>query len=144
MMYPHIRCNHSAVSINPFVFYILCKGDNAGRPGYKPWCNCFAVICNNKENFDFYFWLVYGLWRDGKFKSRHRGSVISYISLNDLRDLIREVAPFIHPDWTKYRQILETLSKLEQKKASLAEQIISTTNLERHLLRIYFTEKKAL
>lgn len=143
MMYPLIRCYHSAASINPHVFYILCKGANAGKPGFRPWANCFAVICNNKQNFDFFFWLVYGLWRDGRFKICHRGSVIPFINLDDVRDLIREVAPAIEPDWSKYRQILEALSKLEEKKASLVEQINSTSNLQRHLLRMYFTEKKA-
>lgn len=138
MMYPHIRCNHSASSLNPHVFFILSKGDNAGKPGFEPWTNSFAVICNNKQNFDFFFWLIYGLWRDGKFKTRHRGSVIPFINLQDVRDLIRELAPAIHPDWNKYQQILEALNKLEAKKASLAEQILATTNLQRHLLSIYF------
>lgn len=143
MHLPHIRCYHSAASINPHVFYILCKGQNAGKPGFKPWTNSFAVICNNKQNFDFYFWLVYGLWKDGKFKTRHRGTAIPFINLNDVRDLIREVAPAIHPDWNKYQQILEALSKLEKKKSSLAEQIIATSSLQRHLLSMYFTDKKA-
>ena len=74
----------------------------------------------------------------GKFKTRHRGSVIPFINLQDVRDLIRELAPAIHPDWNKYQQILEALNKLEAKKASLAEQILATTNLQRHLLSIYF------
>jgi hypothetical protein len=143
-MYPHIRCYHSAASINPHVFYILCKGPNAGKPGFKPWVNCFAVVCNNKQNFDFFFWLIYGLWRDGRFKIRQRGSVIPFINLDDVRELIREVAPAIQPDWNKYQKILESLSLLEQKKASLAEQIVSTTNLQRHLLRMYFTGKDAV
>lgn len=142
MMLPHIRCYHSAASINPYVFYILCKGDNAGMPGFKPWTNSFAVICSNKENFDFFFWLVYGLWKDGRFKTVYRGTAIQFINLQDVRDVLREVAPAVQPDWNKYQQILEALSKLEQKKASLAEQIISTSSLQRHLLRMYFTEKK--
>jgi hypothetical protein len=142
MLYPHIRCNHSTASINPFVFYILSKGDNAGKPSFKPWANSFAVICSNKENFDFFFWLIYGLWRDNKFKTRHRGSVIPFINLNDVRDIIREVAPAIQPDWNKYKEILESLDKLEKRKASLAEQIISTTNLQRYLLRTYFDKLK--
>jgi len=56
--------------------------------------------------------------------------------------LIREVAPAIQPAWNKYQQILEALNKLEQKKASLAEQIIFTTNLQRYLLRTYFDKLK--
>lgn len=143
MLLPQIRCYHSAASINPHVFYILSKGDNAGKPAFKPWTNCFAVICSNKQCFDFYFWLIYGLWRDGKFKTRHHGTAIQFINLNDVRDLIREVAPALEPEWSRYQQILETLSRLEQKKATLAEQIVSTTSLQRHLLRMYFTENKA-
>lgn len=142
MMYPQIRCYHEYTAVPQFSFFILCKGCNAGKPGFQPWTNSFAVICNNKQNFDFYFWLIYGLWRDGKFKTRHRGSVIPFINLNDVRELIREVAPAIQPDWNKYQQILDTLSKLEAKKASLAEQIIATTNLQRHLLRMYFEKLK--
>jgi hypothetical protein len=141
-MLPQIRCYHSAAPINPYVFYILSKGDNAGKPGYTPWTNCFAVICSNKQCFDFYFWLVYGLWKDGRFKTVHRGTAIQFINLQDVRDILREVAPALEPDWTRYQQILEALSKLEQKKASLAEQIISTSSLQRHLLRMYFTSKK--
>lgn len=142
MLLPQIRCYHSAASINPFVFYILCKGDNAGKPGFKPWINSFAVICSNQKCFDFYFWLVYGLWKEGRFKTVHRGTAIQFINLQDVRNIISEVAPAIQPDWSKYQEILEALSKLEKKKESLAEQIISTSYLQSHLLRMYFTGKK--
>ncbi len=141
-MFPMIRCYHEGAVIPPHSFFILCKGCNAGKPGFQPWTNSFIVVCPHEEYFNFYFWLIYGLWRNGKFKTRHRGSVIPFINLNDVRDLIREVAPAIQPGWNKYQQILEALNKLEQKKASLAEQIISTTNLQRYLLRTYFDKLK--
>ncbi|TMI93028.1 MAG: restriction endonuclease subunit S [Bacteroidetes bacterium] len=142
MMFPSIRCYHEGAVVPPHSFFILCKGCNAGKPGFQPWINSFIVVCPHEEYFNFYFWLIYGLWRDGKFKTRHRGSVIPFINLNDVRDLIREVAPAIQPGWNKYQQILETLNKLEQKKTSLAEQIIITANLQRHLLRTYFDKLK--
>ena len=141
-MFPMIRCYHEGAVIPPHSFFILCKGCNAGKPGFQPWTNSFIVVCPHEKYFNFYFWLIYGLWRDGKFKTRHRGSVIPFINLNDVRDLIREVAPAIKPGWNKYQQILETLNKLEQKKTSLAEQIIITTNLQRYLLRTYFDKLK--
>ena len=78
-----------------FAPLLFDKDDNAGKPGFEPWTNSFAVICNNKQNFDFFFWLIYGLWRDGKFKTRHRGSVIPFINLQDVRDLIRELLEFV-------------------------------------------------
>ena len=101
MMYPQIRCYHDGAVIPPHSFFILCKGCNAGKPGFKHWTNSFIVVCPHQQYFDFYFWLIYGLFQSGKFKTRHRGSVIPFINLNDVRDIIREVAPLIHTDWTR-------------------------------------------
>ena len=142
MMYPQIRCYHKRTALPPFSFFILCKGCNAGKPGFQPWTNSFIVICNNQQNYDFYFWLVYGLYQSGKFKFRHRGSVIPFINLNDVRDTIRKVAPHIHSDWSCYQEILSSLGKLSKIKTTLAEQILTTEKLQRCLLHKYFEEIK--
>src|SRR5207249_3119237 len=121
----HIRCYHpNATTLQPHVFYILAKGDNAGKPAFVPWVNSFMAICQNRQMFEFYFWLTYGLWTAGKFKTLHRGSAIQFVNVVDVRSVIGEVAPPIYEHWQQYQQILGALSKLEQKKASLAEQIV--------------------
>ena len=142
MMYPQIRCYHEGAAVPPFSFFILCKGCNAGKPGFQPWTNSFMAVCPNQQNFDFYFWLVYGLFQSGKFKVRHRGSVIPFINLNDVRDVIREVAPLIHPDWSRYQEILSSLNKLNKLKATLAQQLVATDKLQRCLLQKYFLQLK--
>ena len=142
MMYPQIRCYHEGAAVPPFSFFILCKGCNAGKPGFQPWTNSFMTVCPNQQNFDFYFWLVYGLFQSGKFKVRHRGSVIPFINLNDVRDIIREVAPLIHPDWSRYQEILSSLNKLNKLKATLAQQLVATDKLQRCLLQKYFLQLK--
>ena len=142
MMFPQIRCYHAGAAIPPHSFFILCKGCNAGKPSFQSWTNSFIVVCPHQQYFDFYFWLIYGLFQSGKFKTRQRGSVIPFINLNDVRDVIREVAPLIHPDWTRYQEILSSLDKLSKLKATLAEQIIATDKLQRCLLQKYFSEIK--
>ena len=142
MMFPMIRCYHEGAVIPPHSFFILCKGCNAGKPGFQPWTNSFMAVCPNQKIFDFYFWLIHGLHLSGKFKVRHRGSVIPFIKLNDVRDVIREVAPLIHPDWSRYQEILSSLDKLNKLKATLAEQIVTTDKLQRCLLHKYFLEIK--
>lgn len=142
MHYPMIRCYHTKALVPQFSFFILCKGCNAGKPGFQPWPNSFIVVCANEEYYNFFFWLIYGLWRDGKFKTRHRGTAIQFINLQDVRDVLREVAPLIQPDWNKFQKILAALNKLEQKKTSLSEQILATTNLQRYLLHMYFEKLK--
>ena len=141
-MFPMVRCYHEGAVIPPYSFFILCKGCNAGKPSFKPWTNSFIVVCSNQQNLDFYFWLFYGLHQSGKFKTRHRGSVIPFINLNDVRDIIREVAPLIYPDWSRYQEILSSLDKLNKLKATLAEQIVTTDKLQRCLLQKYFLQLK--
>jgi hypothetical protein len=137
-----IRCFHAGAAVPPHSFFILCKGCNAGKPGFRPWTNSFIVVCPHEEYFKFYFWLVYGLHQSGSFKIRHRGSVIPFISLEDVRDLIREVAPPIHPDWSRFQEILSYLDKLNNLKSTLAQQLVATDQLQRSLLLKYFFEKR--
>ena len=142
MIFPMVRCYHEGAVIPPHSFFILCKGCNAGKPGFQPWTNSFIVVCPHQQYFDFYFWLIYGLHQSGKFKTRHRGSVIPFINLNDVRDVIREVAPLIHPDWSRYQEILSSLDKLRKLKATLAEQILATEKLQSCLIQKYFLQLK--
>ena len=138
MMFPQIRCFHSSVNEQQYKFFILSKGDNAGKPGLVPWANCFAVHCSNQQAFDFYFWLVFGLFKAGKFKSRHRGSVISFVNLNDIRSVLRESAPSVFENWQKFQQIMNALDLLEKSKTTLGQQLVTTENLQRFLIQRFF------
>jgi hypothetical protein len=140
MMFPQIRCYHSNVMPQPHVFYILCKGENAGKPSLKPWANSFAVICSNQQYFDFYFWLVWGLFKSNKFKIHLRGTAVPFINLDDVRDVIREMAPAVFPDWSKFQELIITMDRLEKLKSNLAQQVIASENLQRQLIRRYFDE----
>lgn len=139
-MFPMIRCYHEGAAVPPHSFFILCKGCNAGKPGFRPWTNSFIIVCPHEEYFKFFFWLIYGLHQSGKFKIRHRGSVIPFINLDDVRDTLREVAPLVHPDWSRYQQILSALDKLNKLKTSLVQQIAATEQMQRFLLHKYFEE----
>lgn len=57
-----------------------------------------------------------------------------------MQDVIREVAPAIYEHWQQYQKIMESLNKLEKKKASLQEQIIATEKLQSYLLSAYFSK----
>ena len=144
MLLPQIMCYHAEASMLPFTFYILSKGDNAGKPAFTPWTNSFALVCTNKEHFDFYFWLCYGLFKAGKFKIYHRGSVIAFINKADVRELLREAAPFVHDHYQQYQKIMQALNHLEEKRASLTEQIIATEKLQSYLIRPVSPNKKTV
>jgi len=138
MMFPQIRCFHSTVNVQCIISFILSKGDNAGKPGLVPWVNCFAVHCSNQQTFDFYFWLVFGLFKAGKFKCRHRGSVISFVNLQDIRNVLKETAPSVFEHWLQFQQIMKALDLLEKSKTTLGQQLVTTENLQRYLIQRFF------
>jgi hypothetical protein len=139
MMFPMIRCYHADAPIPPHSFFIISKGNNAGLPILKPWTDSYIIHCPHQQYHDFYFWLLYGLFQAGKFRIHHRGSATSYIYINDIRNLLQKVAPAIHPIWQKYQAILASLNESQKRKVTLAEQILSTSHMQRHLLENYFS-----
>jgi len=140
MMLPQIRCYHANTNEQPLMFFILSKGENAGKAGLTPWPNSFSVLCNNQESFDFYFWLMYGLYKAEKFKPRLRGSFIPFVNINDIKDVLKEVVPGIVPNWMQFQKILNALDLLEKSKTTLGQQLLTTENLQRYLIRKFFNQ----
>ncbi len=44
--------------------------------------------------------------------------------------------------WLQFQKILEALDKLDQKKSSLAEQLLATENLQRYMLSAFLQKIK--
>lgn len=141
-MLPQIRCYHANTNEQPLMFFILSKGEDAGKPGLMPWQNSFSVLCNNQESFDFYFWLTYGLFKANHFKPRQRGSVIQYVNLNDIKEVLKEATPAILEHWMKFQKILNAIELLEKTKTTLGQQLVSTQNLQECLIQRFFVKYK--
>ena len=137
-----IRCYHSSSQQNDAdaQFFILSKGNNAGKPGLEPWTNSFVATAANTEMKDFYFWLTFGLFKAQSFKVFHRGSVIPFINLQETRDLIMPAAKIIYPHWQEFKTILQQMEILEQRKNSLAQILKSTATVQEYLIRSYFIQ----
>ncbi|MCW3094093.1 MAG: hypothetical protein JWP81_5162 [Ferruginibacter sp.] len=90
MMPLSIRCYHPSQQLFPDIqFFILSKGNNAGKPCSRPLVNSFVATANNKEMRDFYYWLTYGLHKAQAFKLVNRGSVIPFVNIGETRDIIQ-------------------------------------------------------
>ena len=142
MMPLSIRCNHnsSQPNLSDVQFYILSKGNNAGKPGLVPWTNSFVATAANEEMKDFYFWLTFGLFKAKNFKILQRGSVIPFINIQETRDLIMPAAKVIYPNWQEFKKTLQLLELLEQRKNNLAEILKSTATVQEYLIRNYFIQ----
>lgn len=139
MMPLSIRCFHSTAnnSLAHRQFYILSKGNNAGKPGFEPWTNSYVATAPNAEMKEFYFWLTYGLYKAHSFKKFHRGSVIPFINIGETYEVIMSAAIIIYPKWQEYKTILQQMEQLENRRASLVQILKATATMQEYIIRNY-------
>lgn len=97
-------------------FYIQAKGNNAGRPLKKPIPNCFAVTTEIQNAFE----IVYCLYRAKVFNFYIIGSVIPFIRIGDVKQLVK--AAFRDSKFYDPRK-LATLEKIDLQIVLLHKQI---------------------
>ena len=68
--------------------YILNKGENSGKPALMPFVNSFVITCETQEDAELLYILSYGLWQSRQFRPFLKGSVIEYISIDDMYDVL--------------------------------------------------------
>jgi len=84
-----LKCHPPGATVLPSTFFILSRGNNAGRPAFTPNPNCFAFRCAESD-LDRYYWLVYALWETGHFRPYIFGTAIPMIRIGDVAHVIRE------------------------------------------------------
>ena len=106
----------------PYTFYILRIGNNAGKPLKEPCANCYAFRCNNNDGYVFYYWLAYGLWQGKMFMPYLRGSVINFIIKSEFLQVVKEAESKVKGQYEFYMKTLKTVNVYEKKAANLLYQ----------------------
>lgn len=104
-------------------FFILSKGNNAGKPLTTPCPNCFVVVSKQPEEKELLFWLCFGLWQSGYFHPHLVGSVIPFLRLPELKSIITEVRTKVDQRMDEYRKAIDTLNKLLACQQNLSKQL---------------------
>ncbi len=102
-------------------FFILSVGDNAGKPNHMAWRNSFIATAQNVHMREFYFWLVYGLHKSKAFNKYLRGSVIPFLSVQELRNTIMGAARYAYPHFQQFKEVMEYLERFEAKKTHMRD-----------------------
>lgn len=119
-------------------FFILNKGENAGKPSNQPWANCFVFQAKDEEIIFRYYWMSYALWKSKTFHSYLVGSVIPFLRLNCCKNVFLDHTRHEENDIPKLKTIIKkvrTMEEIEKQymhnlaliqdaKISLARQII--------------------
>jgi len=104
-------------------FFVLSKGNNAGRPMDKPCPNCFVVNSKCPQEKLLLYWLCYGLWKCGYFHPYLSGSVIPFLRVAELKSIIRDTRAKVELRQNEYYKAVETLRKLSHIQQNISQQL---------------------
>lgn len=108
-------------------FYILNKGNNAGRPSFEPYRNAFVVFCNNPRELQKLYWMCTILHVAKQFKPYFKGAVIPFITIGDVKRLIK--VSCIKYEGNHWEERFKVLKKLEEAEETIRRQ---SQNLKRY------------
>ena len=120
-----------------FEFYILCKGLNSGKPLTAPCPNSFVCICKNQKQKDFYFWLLFGLWKAKHVHQLLTGSVIPFIRIDEFKKEVATQAEHVSKQHTAYTKTIDQIKLLEQKEKQLQQYLAVIQDVKRATIYRY-------
>jgi hypothetical protein len=115
--------NSNAQYLNTNHFFILAKGNNAGKPMENPCPNCFVLVANNLHEKEYYYWLCYFLWVGGMFRPYLTGSVIEFLRIGELKQVIKTNQSKVQLRREALLASFEILNKLSAHQVNLHKQI---------------------
>lgn len=118
-----IKTYRDGIQIPQNHFFILSKGLNAGKPMNTPCPNCFVFKADNQNEKDFYYWLCFALWQAGKFQMYLVGSVIPFIRIDDVKDIILQATINANQNKIEYKKSLSLLLQIEQQTQNIKQQL---------------------
>ena len=96
--------------------------------------NCFVLISRNLVEKEYYFWLCYGLWVGGFFRPLLSGSVISFLRIVELNQIIRQTNSKIDLRRSALLEAIKMLNKLAVYEENLLEQLQLVKDAKRALM----------
>ena len=119
-------------------FFILNKGNNAGKPLPEYCANCFVFLADDEQDKDFHFYLFLGLWELKLFRPYLICSVVEFIRLGDLVDVAEETINAVNTGERSFMDVQNALAQIEALKANLHNQLMYLMQLRQALFTRYF------
>lgn len=115
-------------------FFILSKGNNAGKPLMTPCPNCFVVLSQCAKEKNLLYWLCYGLWQCRYFEPYLIGSVIPFLRLPELKSIIRNACSRIEIQKDDFERVINSLNELNEYHRNIVKQLHGIDQLKKSLM----------
>ena len=117
--------------------FILNKGMNSGKPQKEPFTNSFVIIFENESDFDTINLTAYALWKTKFWHQFLKGSVIPFLSLNDIRKEFSIKVNQEVKDHKEHLKNVQALKLLEQSEKRFNENLNLINDMRRVILYRY-------
>lgn len=122
-MQTQIKTHRIHRTYNDHHFFILAKGNNAGKPLDHPCPNCFVVIAKDQHERYLLYWLCFGLWQSGFFKCHLIGSVIPFLRLPALKSILQQVQEKVQQRKDEFDKAVVALNDLQRYHQTIVNQV---------------------
>jgi hypothetical protein len=124
---------------SPFAFFILSKGMNSGKPMEHPCPNCFTFNAADQTEKDHYYWICFGLWQSKSLHPLLTGSVIPFIRLHDLNQVIIQASEKAQASPANFLKTVEALKILDQHEKQYHRNLLLISEAKKTIFANYRT-----
>ena len=117
--------------------FLLNKGMNSGKPQKEPFTNSFVIIFENESDFDSINLTAYALWKTKFWHQFLKGSVIPFLSLQDIRKEFSMKVNQEIKDHEQHLKSVQALKLLEQSEKRFHENLNLINDMRRVILYRY-------
>ena len=120
--------------------FLLNKGMNSGKPQKEPFTNSFVIIFENESDFDTINLTAYALWKTKFWHHFLKGSVIPFLSLQDIRKEFSMKVNQEIKDHEEHVKSVQALKLLEQSEKRFHENLNLINDMRRVILYRYISK----
>ena len=121
----------------PFAFFILNKGMNSGKPMEHPCPNCFTFNAADQAEKDHFYWICFGLWQSRSFHQHLIGSVIPFIRLHELNQVISQASEKAQANPGTFQKTVDALKILDCQEKQFHHNILLIAEAKKAIFANY-------
>jgi hypothetical protein len=141
MLKTKIKTHKSGKIYNQPHFFILNKGLNSGKPFKHYVCNSFVFLADNNDERDFYYFMLLGIWELRLLRPYLKGSVIEFVRLGDVIDVLDETLNSINTGNRSFADVQNSLIQIDALQSNLQLQLSHLMQLRKALFYKYLRRK---
>ena len=141
MLKSKIKTHKSGKTYNQPHFFILNKGLNSGKPSRHYICNSFVFLADDKNERDYYYFMLQGIWELRLLRPYLKGSVIEFVRLGDVIDVLDEVLNSVNSGSRSFYDVQKALAQIELHQNNLQQQLSNLMQLRKALFHKYLRRK---